>query len=249
MKVSCITVCYNSEDTIRACISSIINQSYKNIEIIIIDGSSTDATVPIIEEVSKKRALIISEKDHGIYDAMNKGLQNASGDIIHFLNSDDRYASNDILAKVVENFQVSNACVCYGGINYTNKNDKILAYWIPQKFKKGSFSMGWHTPHPGFFARRFVYQKLGVFNIELKIAADFDLMMRFMENDHVQTQLLPFPIVDMRSYGKSSRLMGIIQGFLDIRRSFAAQKKSAGLFYFVRRYCPKIFRKIKLTRT
>jgi len=244
MKVSIITVCYNAEKTIKDCIASVINQSYQDIEIIIIDGLSSDRTLEISHEISLKNSIILSERDQGIYDAMNKGLNLASGEIIHFLNADDMYSSSDIIKKVVEAFEFNDASICYGGINYIDQNNNILSDWSPSKFIKGSYKNGWHTPHPGFFAKRSIYQRLGGFDVNLRIASDFDLMKRFMEDANVQSQLLPFNVVNMRSDGASSSLTGIAMGWKDIRRTFQKTHEKVGFGYFARRYLSKIMRKI-----
>jgi len=179
--ISIITVCFNSADTIRHTLESIKNQTYSNIEHIIIDGASTDKTLQIVQSfphVSK----IISEKDEGIYDAMNKGIQHASGDIIGILNSDDVYANNNVLNIVASLFETTHTDTVYGDLQYVHpKNaNKVLRHWKSGKFHLNRFKYGWMPPHPTFFVKREVYNKAGVFDTTLKTAADYEFMLRIL---------------------------------------------------------------------
>jgi len=207
MKVSIITAVYNNKDTIKDAIESVLSQTYKNIEYIIIDGASTDGTVDIIRNYGDKIDKFISEKDNGIYDAMNKGINLASGDIVGILNSDDFYVDNRVIEKVVDVFENKTIDSLYGDLVYVDKDniDKIVRYWKSREYKEGLFKKGWHPAHPTFFVKREVYEKYGMFNLDFKIAADYELMLRFLEKYKITTAYLPEILVKMRVGGESNR--------------------------------------------
>ena len=207
MKVSIITVVYNNKDTIKNAIESVLNQTYKNIEYIIVDGASTDGTVEIIKSYGDSIDKFISEKDNGIYDAMNKGIRLASGDIIGILNSDDFYANNNIIEKVVKEFEDKKVDSVYGDLVYVNAKDtnKIVRYWKSKPYKKGLFKKGWHPAHPTFFVKKKIYEKYGLFNLDFKIAADYELMLRFLEKHQISNSYIPEIIVKMRLGGESNQ--------------------------------------------
>jgi glycosyltransferase len=204
-KISIITVTYNSEATIADTLLSVQKQSYNNIEHIIIDGNSTDNTVEIIKSfphVSKW----YSEKDAGLYDAMNKGLQSATGDIIGILNSDDVYADENVISKVVDSFTNDFIDTLYGDLHYVHPNDlnKVVRVWKSGKFKRSNFNFGWMPPHPTFFVRREVYDRVGLFNLSLKSAADYELMLRILYKNKFNAAYLPEVLVKMRAGGMSN---------------------------------------------
>ena len=207
IKISIITVCFNSEKTIRKTLQSIKNQKYERVEHLIIDGKSTDKTISIVKKFPHV-SRIISKNDKGIYDAMNKGIKHATGDVIGFLNSDDYYANNEIVSKVASVF-VSNSTVdaCYADLIYTDKFDisKNIRYWKSNKFKPGMFSKGWCPPHPTFFARRSVYERFGGFNIDYYLASDNDIMMRFLEVHRINVKYIPEVWVKMRLGGATNK--------------------------------------------
>ena len=182
MKVSIITVSFNAEETISDTIKSVINQDYENIEYIIIDGASKDKTSSIVKSFGFKVAKFISEPDKGIYDAMNKGLALATGEIIGILNADDFYADSSIISKVVKRFQEEKVEGLYADLVYVKRNDtnKITRVWRSGDYSKGKFLKGWMPPHPTFFVKREVYEKYGNFNLDLPSAADYEIMLRFI---------------------------------------------------------------------
>lgn len=206
MKISIITVSFNSQNTIEETILSVINQSYKEIEYIIIDGKSADETMSIIEKYKDKISIIISEKDKGIYDAMNKGINLATGDIIGILNSDDVYASNDVITEVAKKIKESNADALYADLVYVERNNlnKIKRYWKSGKFKRSKFKWGWMPPHPTVFIKKHLYNKFGTFNLELKSAADYELMLRFFYKENITPVYLQKVITKMRQGGESN---------------------------------------------
>lgn len=205
-KISIITVCYNSEKTIEDTILSVINQTYKNLEYIVIDGKSTDNTLAIINKYKENISLIVSEKDNGIYDAINKGINLATGDIVGNLNSDDFYTDNHVIKDVVNQLQHTKSDGLYADLYYVDgKNtNKITRHWKSNEYKKGMFLKGWMPPHPTFFVKKEVYQKYGKFNLEFTSAADYEIMLRFIHKHEISLTYLPRVIVKMRVGGISN---------------------------------------------
>ncbi|MBS4044349.1 MAG: glycosyltransferase [Chitinophagaceae bacterium] len=206
LTISIITATYNSSSTLQQTLESVAMQSHQNIEHIIVDGLSKDSTLEVVNQfphVSK----IISEKDHGIYDAMNKGIQTATGDIIGILNSDDFYVSNDILQQIAEVFKTTNCDVLYGDLNFVDSNDisKIKRKWIAGSYTLNDFLFGWMPPHPTFFVRKKVYEQYGLFNLSLGSAADYELMLRFMYKHQLKGAYLNKIIVHFRLGGASTK--------------------------------------------
>jgi len=206
MKISIITISYNSESTIEDTIKSVLSQDFADIEYIIIDGKSYDNTFNIIEKYTHKIKKFVSEKDHGIYDAMNKGISLATADIIGVLNSDDYYCDTQIISKVVHLFLTKNCDAVYGDLLYVSKDDtsKIIRHWKAGEYKDGMFLTGWMPPHPTFFVKRNIYEKYGKFNTQFTSAADYELMLRLVHKEKIKIAYLPEVIVKMRVGGKSN---------------------------------------------
>lgn len=206
MKLSIITVCYNSEETIRDSIESVVSQNYKDIEYIIVDGGSTDNTLGIIKEYGDKISKVISERDEGLYDAMNKGVSLATGDVIGILNSDDVYENNEVISKVAREFEKENVDGVYGDLVYVDRLnlDMVKRYWKAGQYKPGKFLSGWMPPHPAFFVKRKVYQKNGQFNTSFRTAADYEIMLRFIHGAGITVSYLPEIITRMRVGGLSN---------------------------------------------
>ena len=205
-KVTIITVCYNSAATIEDTIQSVLSQTYSNIEYIIIDGLSTDNTLEIVNKYKGQIAKVISEKDAGLYDAINKGIGLASGAIIANINSDDFYSDNNVIADVVTKFEQEKTDLLYTDLYYVEaeNTDKVKRYWKSGAYKKGAFYKGWMPPHPTFFVKKEVYKKYGVFNLNLKSAADYELMLRFMHKYECTVSYLNRVTVRMRVGGVSN---------------------------------------------
>jgi len=205
VKISIITVCFNSEKTIRDTIESVLSQSYPDVEYIIIDGLSKDNTMSIVSEYDDKISKIISEPDNGIYDGLNKGVSLATGDVIAFLHSDDVYANEAVISDIINYFD-NNTQGVYGDLVYTDKADvnKVFRYWKSCDFLPSLLSKGWMPPHPTLFLRREVYQKYGAFDISFKIAGDYDFMLRILK-DNIAVKYLPQVIYKMRLGGESNR--------------------------------------------
>jgi glycosyltransferase involved in cell wall biosynthesis len=208
MKISVITPTYNSESVIKDCIESVTNQSYKNFEHLVIDGASTDRTLQILEEYQNSLTVVISKQDHGIYDAMNKGINLATGSVIGFLNSDDFYINNNVLNRVADIFIKDPLLdACYANLLYTDKlnTSRIVRYYKSKKFFPGAFAKGWSPPHPTFFLRRSVFDRFGYFNLKYSIAADVELMMRFLEINNIRVRYVPELWVKMRMGGVTNK--------------------------------------------
>ncbi|PHS70954.1 MAG: glycosyl transferase [Methylophaga sp.] len=214
MKISIITVCYNASEFIRYAIESVLAQSYPDIEYIVIDGASNDGTLEIINEYSKDIKHIVSEPDQGIYDAMNKGLKMATGDIIGTLNADDFYSDNDVLNRVSECFRDESVDAVYADLVYVNQieTDKTVRLWKSRCFISGLFKQGWVPPHPTFFTRKQVYKNYGYFDLKYKLAADFELLFRMIEVNKIKTVYVPSILVKMRMGGATNKnITNIIQ--------------------------------------
>ena len=211
MIISIITVSYNSASTIEDTIKNVVGQTYfNNVEYIVMDGSSTDGTVKIIQKYDDKISKWVSEPDKGIYDAMNKGISMATGDVVGVLNSDDVYAGGDIVSRVADELEKTGADSCYGDLLYVDSvnTDKVKRYWKSGPYKTGLFYGGWMPPHPTFFVRREVYERYGLFNLSLGSSADYELMVRFLLKNGVSTYYIPEVLVKMRSGGVSNASVG-----------------------------------------
>lgn len=204
--VSIITVCFNSEKTIEDTLKSVTQQNYPNIEYIVIDGGSTDNTLAIINKFRSKISVLISEKDNGIYDAINKGIALATGEIIGNLNSDDFYTDNNVITDVVAHFAQTKANLLYADLYYVDavNTAKVIRYWKSKSYKNGMFLKGWMPPHPTFFVKKEVYEKHGWFNLQFKSAADYEIMLRFVHRYNESICYLPRVIVRMRVGGVSN---------------------------------------------
>jgi glycosyltransferase len=205
MKISIITATYNSAATVRDTLACIAGQQYANIEHIIVDGLSKDNTLEIVKEFPHV-AKVISEKDKGIYDAMNKGVQLATGDIVGILNSDDFYSSPAVLEKVAAAFQDTAVEAVYGDLQYVKQDNVqlVIRTWKSGKFEKRYLYYGWMPPHPTFFVRRHIYDKCGLFNTTLRSAADYELMLRVLLKYDTCAQYIPEVLVKMRAGGASN---------------------------------------------
>ena len=205
MNFSIITATYNSEVTVRDTLESVASQDYGIVEHIIIDGLSHDNTLSIVSEFSNV-SKVFSEKDKGIYDAMNKGIARADGDIIGILNSDDFYFDRKVLSRVAETFQRTGCDAVYGDLVYIDQVNvnKVIRYWNAGPYKPGSFKWGWMPPHPTFFVKRELYEKWGNFNLQLKTSADYELMLRFIHKLNIRLEYIPSVLVKMRMGGVSN---------------------------------------------
>ena len=208
MKISVITVTYNQAPVLNDCIKSVEAQSHDAVEHIVIDGASTDDTLTLLKAKKNKIAILVSEPDNGIYYAMNKGIKLSKGDIVGFLNSDDYYVNNEVLAKVARIFENDPLLdACYADLIYVDKvnTSQTIRYFKSGKFIPGSFSKGWCPPHPTFFVRRSIFERFGSFDLSYRIAADVDLMMRFLEVYKIKSFHIPEIWVKMRTGGTTNK--------------------------------------------
>lgn len=211
MKISIITVSYNSQSTIQDTFDSVLNQTYSDIEYIVIDGKSSDNTPDIINEYESlfnDRLKLISEPDKGLYDAMNKGIKMATGDIVGIINSDDFYHKPDIIEKVASTF-IENKAVqaVFGDVRFVNPNnlDKTVRYYRAKNFNVNRFRFGFMPPHPTFFTYKHNFEKFGYYQTDYKIAADYELLIRFLYTNGLKYKYLPLDIMKMRTGGASTK--------------------------------------------
>ncbi|MCK4795116.1 MAG: glycosyltransferase [Desulfobacteraceae bacterium] len=242
MKISIITVCLNSADTIEDTIRSILSQDYKDIEYIVVDGSSSDGTLDILTKYHDQIHEYISEPDKGVYDAMNKGIKLSNGDIIATLNADDFYADETVVSNMVGFMQSNGLDAAYGDLAYIdpNNSDHVTRFWKAGEYKRGAFYHGWVVPHPTFFCRKQVFEKYGYFNEKFQVAADFELLLRFIEKHQIKVGYLPKVIVKMRAGGKANVLRGIIRGNWEIIRSFRLNNLRLSPWFFILKPATKI---------
>ena len=222
MKISVITVCYNSAATIADTFASVAAQSHPDVEHIVIDGGSTDGTVDIIKRHQPQIAHWISEKDRGLYDAMNKGLQKANGDVVGFLNADDVYYDGRVLSVIAKKMSEENIQACFGDLVYVDPKNlqKIIRYWKSKPYKNGAFKYGWVPAHPTFYAQKNVYLRHGGFDLSYQLASDFDIMCRFIEKHHIKTKYISQIFVRMRTQGETNKsIANIIKQNIEIVKS------------------------------
>jgi glycosyltransferase involved in cell wall biosynthesis len=205
LKISLITVTYNAQKTLERCIESVITQNYKSIEHIIIDGASTDGTLQIISKHNQHINIFVSEPDGGIYDAMNKGIKLATGNIIGILNADDFFATPDILSNVAKAFAEQQTDVLYGDLNYINAKGAIVRKWKSGEYRHGLFNWGWMPPHPTFYCQRSLFERYGFYKLEFGTAADYELMLRFIHANKASAYYLNKVMVNMVLGGVSNK--------------------------------------------
>ncbi|MBA0161269.1 glycosyltransferase family 2 protein [Pectobacterium versatile] len=207
MKVSIITATFNSAKTISDTLNSLNNQTYFDIEHIIIDGGSKDNTLSLIDNFSNRKPTVISEPDEGIYDALNKGILAATGDIIGFLHSDDFFAYPDVVKDIVDTMNSSNVDAVYGDLHYISaiNSDVIVRKWISGDFDINKMKLGWMPPHPTFYMKRTCYQKFGFFDLSYKISADYDSLLRYLWTHKIAIKYIPNVLINMRVGGISNR--------------------------------------------
>jgi len=233
-KISIITICFNSEKTIFKTLESVKKQSFSNIEHIIIDGASNDKTLEICKEYPNS-IKIISEQDNGVYDAFNKGLKLATGDVIGFLNADDTFYNENSIQDIVDAFSNNETDIVYGNLDYVNKEGKVIRNWISRPYEKGLVKKAWMPAHPTFYCKKEVYDRLGGYNDSFKIAGDFELCLRFLEINNIPSFYLNKKIVKMLVGGISnSGLKSKLTIFKEELRAFKINNISVNpvLFFF-----------------
>jgi len=207
-KISIITVAYNAQNTIERCINSVLQQSFKHIQYIIIDGGSTDNTISIIDKYRTNIDFFISEPDNGVYDAMNKGIAVATGDVIGTINADDFYADNDVLYHIAKVFAEQDTSILYGDLDYVDPSDKVIRKWRSGKYSKGMFNWGWMPPHPTFYCKKSIFEKFGIYKLDYGSAGDYELMLRFIHSNNVKIYYLNKVLIKMVVGGLSNKTLG-----------------------------------------
>ncbi len=226
MKVSLITVTYNSEAYLQDCINSVMKQQYKNIEHIIIDGNSTDGTVAIIRKYDQHISKWVSEPDNGMYDAINKGIKMATGDIVGVLNSDDMFASDDVISSIVKCFNEYQLDAVFGDLVYVHKTNtnKVIRFWKGFAYHRFRFTYGWMPAHPTFYVRRELINELGDYESHYFTAADYEFMARYLYRYRISARYLPKLIIKMRVGGQSN--ISLKSRLRANRRDYLAMKKN-----------------------
>ena len=205
IKISIVTVVFNAQHTIERCIESVARQGFKNVQHIIIDGGSTDDTLKIIKNFGDRISILISEPDQGIYDAMNKGISLADGDVIGTLNADDYLADDGILTDIATAFMENPIDVVYGDLDYIDSRGNIVRKWLSGKYKAGKFNWGWMPPHPTFYCRKDLFVKFGSFKLDYGSAADYELMLRYIHVQKVTVHYLNKVFIKMVIGGVSNK--------------------------------------------
>lgn len=207
MRVTIITVVYNAEQFLRDCIESVLVQDYPDLEYILIDGSSTDDSLKIAKEYDSNISILISEPDSGMYDALNKGITLATGEVIGILNADDMFVDSVVISSVVREFKAKEIEAVYGDLNYIDRSDvkKVRRKWRSSSAKPIDVALGWMPAHPALFIRKHLFKKFGGYELSYGSAADYELMVRYFYTYRINTVHLPMLMVNMRSGGMSNR--------------------------------------------
>jgi glycosyltransferase involved in cell wall biosynthesis len=248
MKVTLITVCRNVAPVISETLDSVLGQTHQDIELIVIDGASADGTVEILERyraAPRKRGIdnLVSEPDKGIYDAMNKGLARATGDVIGFVNAGDLLMTPETIAHIVEAFQRSNADAVYGDIIMVDEKDifRVHRTWLSGTYHRENFRKGWMPPHVGTFIRKSVYDRFGHFNTDLRIGADYEILLRFLYKHQIPTIHLREVLVRFRLGGMSNgNLKQILRANREVRRSWGLNGLKAPPLLVTRKLWSKV---------
>ena len=246
MKISIITITYNSSATVEDTIKSVVSQDFPDIEYIIVDGLSKDSTLTIVNRYSPYITKVVSEKDKGLYDALNKGIKLASGDVVGMLHSDDLYANNNVISKVARMFAADPAVeAVYADLVFVDRDDseKVLRTWKAGEYEEDSFKKGWMPPHPTFFVKKSVYDRFGGFNLDLKLSADYELMLRFIHRHKIKVAYLPETIVKMRMGGLSNHSFFVkLKANIEDKMAWRINDLKPGMFttlnVFLNRFIP-----------
>lgn len=246
MKVSVITVTYNSAETVRDTLQSVLRQTYADIEYVVVDGCSKDNTLAVIQEYEPLfcgKMRYVSEPDRGIYDAMNKGIRMATGDVVGILNSDDVFYDEYAVEKIVEAFETHRVDAVFGNLYFVKKNElnTVVRVWNGSPYTPDAFRRGWHPAHPTFYVRRECYVRLGGYDISFEVSADFELMLRFIGKARISTFYLDRYLVKMRVGGESTgSIRKMVKGNVNVLRAFKKNGIRVSWFYPVMRLLPKI---------
>lgn len=246
MKISIITATWNSGATVRDTMESVLRQTYTQIEHIIVDGGSKDNTMDIVRELEPRyggRLRYISERDNGLYDAMNKGIAMATGDVIGILNSDDFFSSDNIVATLAAELADMEIDAVYGDIHYVDDDDlsKCVRYYSSRTFRPWMMKLGFQPAHPSFYCRRSVYERHGSFDITFRVAADFEHLLRVLYIQRIRTRYIPLDCVTMRTGGAStSGIKSHVRILADHLRAYRKNGVNSNFFLDISRYVYKV---------
>jgi glycosyltransferase involved in cell wall biosynthesis len=244
LKISIITITFNSEATVEDTIRSVVSQDFPNKEFIVVDGLSRDRTMEVVKRYATHIDRMVSEPDKGLYDALNKGIGLATGDVIGMLHSDDIYANDNVLSKVMQTFASDPEVeAVYADLVFVDRWDvnKVLRTWKAGEYEPGSFVKGWMPPHPTFFVKKSVYDRFGIFNLDLKLSADYELMLRLIHKHQVKVAYLPETIVKMRMGGVSNTSFFVkLKANLEDKTAWKINKLKPGLFTTFRKPLNKL---------
>lgn len=245
LKISIITITYNSASTVEETIKSVASQDFPDIEYIIVDGLSKDRTLEVVNRYSNHISKMVSEKDNGLYDALNKGIGLATGDVVGMLHSDDLYADNNVISRVAQKFASDPSIeAVYADLVFVDRDnpDKILRTWRAGEYTEDAFKEGWMPPHPTFFVKKSVYDRFGGFNLDLKLSADYELMLRFIHKHKVKVAYLPETIVKMRMGGISNTSFFVkLKANLEDKKAWKLNNLKPGLFTTLKKPLKKLF--------
>jgi glycosyltransferase involved in cell wall biosynthesis len=210
--ISIITIVYNNATAIRTAVESVLSQDYPHVEYVVIDGASTDGTLQILQEYAHKIDVLVSEPDKGIYNALNKGISKSTGDIVGILHADDVFNDNHVLSDVAAAFTEDHIQGCYGNLEYISADARVVRYWDSGEYRQGIFNRGWMPPHPTLFLAREVFEKYGLYNERMKIAADYEFMLWTLHVNKIPIVYIPKVITRMKVGGASNKsLLNIIR--------------------------------------
>lgn len=245
IKISIITAVYNRSETILSAIQSVKHQNYSNIEYIIVDGASTDGTTEIIRSNIDPGDIFICEPDFGIYDALNKGINQSTGDVIAFLHSDDFYSNSNVISEVAKAFKDTNIDAVYGDIAFLNNKNKIIRVYCSGEFSLRRLSWGWMPAHPALFLRKSLYKKYGNFKTDYKIAADYEILCRIMSLGNINSTYFPKVFINMRTGGVStSGIINTIFLNLEVLRACRENSINTNLIKILSKYPKKLMERI-----
>lgn len=226
-RISVVTVCKNAAPSVESTLASVRKQTHGDVEHVVIDGGSTDGTLQIIERYRDAVATLVSEPDRGLYHAMNKGWQRASGRIIGFLNAGDTFHDPEVLSRVAAAFEQSACDAVYGDLDLVSNDGRVVRKWRSGPFRRSKYHFGWMTPHPATYIRRELFERYGGFRHDLSIAADYELMLRFFFEHRARVQYLRLPLVRMVHGGASNgTFLGVMRANWQVYRSW----RKNGLF-------------------
>lgn len=226
LQISVVTAVFNRAETLGDALRSVHGQTWCNVEHVVIDGGSTDGSLDVLAQHGAGIATMISEPDQGLYDALNKGIRNATGDIIGFMHADDQFASPRALARVAAAFDDPSVAAVYGDLAYVKETDatRVVRYWRAGSYRRDQFTQGWMPPHPTFYVRREIYERFGGFDTRYRIAADYENMLRILWSGRVQPTYIPELLVRMRMGGTSNAsLLNVLR---KSREDYAAMRQN-----------------------